>query len=62
LSTTPISVSAWIESAPPTTVNASSFRTTASATARVPAANCGHSKTPIGPFQKTVSARAISAA
>src|SRR5207247_3827483 len=42
LSTRPISVSAWIESAPPTTVNASSFRTTASATARVPPANFGH--------------------
>ena len=35
---------------------------TASATARVPSANRGHSKTPIGPFQKTVFASAIRVA
>ena len=51
-STSPSSVSARIESAPPTTVKASSFRATASATARVPSAKRGHSNTPIGPFQK----------
>ena len=35
---------------------------TASATAFVPAAKRGHSKTPIGPFQKTVLASAMRAA
>ena len=53
--------SARAESAPPTTEYASE-RATASATAFVPSANRGHSKTPIGPFQKIVLARAISAA
>src|SRR5436190_8570855 len=49
----PSSFNARIESAPPTTENASA-PATASATAFVPAANRGHSKTPIGPFQKIV--------
>ena len=36
-------------------------RATASATPRVPSANSGTSKTPIGPFQSTVFAPARSA-
>ena len=51
----PSSSSARIESAPPTTEYASALAT-ASATAFVPAAKRGHSKTPIGPFQKIVLA------
>ena len=35
---------------------------TASATTRVPAANGGSSKAPIGPFQKTVPASLIASA
>ncbi len=58
----PSSFSARTESAPPTTENASSFAATASATAFVPSAKRGHSKTPIGPFQKIVRASAIRAA
>src|SRR5690606_1007450 len=41
------------ESPPPTTPRPST-RVSASATARVPAANAGNSNTPIGPFQNTV--------
>ena len=48
-------------SPPPTTVVPGAFAT-ASATARVPAANGGSSNAPIGPFQKTVPADAISSA
>src|SRR5205823_13045055 len=51
----PSSVSARIESAPPTTEYPGEDAT-ASATAFVPAANRGHSNTPIGPFQKIVRA------
>ena len=53
--------SAAAESPPPTTVSAG-LPATASATARVPAANGSSSKAPIGPFQKTVPAPAISRA
>jgi len=42
-------------SPPPTTVNAW-LPVSAAAIARVPPANAGSSKTPIGPFQKTVLA------
>src|SRR3954454_13562879 len=52
----PSSLSARTESAPPTTENDASFAATASATAFVPSANRGHSKTPMGPFQKIVRA------
>ena len=58
----PSSFSARTESAPPTTENARSFAATASATAFVPSAKRGHSKTPIGPFQKIVRAPAIAPA
>src|SRR5437764_5572100 len=50
----PSSFNARTESAPPTTENADSFAATACATAFVPAANRGHSNTPIGPFQTIV--------
>ena len=53
--------SAAAESPPPTTV-VPSQRAIASATARVPAANGSSSKAPIGPFQNTVRAAAISRA
>ena len=43
-------------------MRASSAAATASATAFVPSAKRGHSKTPIGPFQKTVRASAMRAA
>ena len=46
------------ESPPPTTVRPFAFAT-ASATARVPAANGGSSNAPIGPFQNTVCAPAM---
>src|ERR671935_88596 len=52
---------AAVETEPPTTENASA-PATACAIERVPSAKRGHSKTPIGPFQKIVFARAISAA
>ena len=48
-------------SPPPTTVKPRQSAT-ASATVRVPAANGASSKTPIGPFQSTVAASAISSA
>src|SRR5262245_6635984 len=51
----PSSFSARTESPPPTTEYAGDSAT-ASATAFVPSANGGHSKTPIGPFQKIVHA------
>ena len=54
----PSSVSARTESPPPTTVNAFASAT-ACATAFVPSAKRGHSKTPIGPFQNTVRAERI---
>ena len=54
-SASPSSEIARTESPPPTTVNASASAT-ACATAFVPPAKRGHSKTPIGPFQKTVRA------
>jgi hypothetical protein len=57
----PSSLRARIESAPPTTEKASA-PATASATAFVPSAKHGHSKTPIGPFQKIVRARESSSA
>src|SRR4051794_564517 len=60
-SSRPSSLSARIESAPPTTENASA-PATASATAFVPSAKGGHSKTPIGPFQKIVFAELTAAA
>ena len=60
-SSRPNCASAAAESPPPTTVTAS-VAATASATARVPAANGASSKAPIGPFQNTVPAEAISAA
>src|SRR5262249_41219037 len=60
-SATPASWTARTESPPPTTVKPSE-PATARATANVPSAKRGHSKTPIGPFQNTVLARAISAA
>src|SRR5262249_30714260 len=50
-SSSPSSRNARAESAPPTTVNAEESAT-AWATAFVPSAKRGHSKTPIGPFQK----------
>ena len=49
------------ESPPPTTLSPSTS-VNACATALVPPANASISKTPIGPFQKTVLAAAISAA
>jgi dienelactone hydrolase len=56
-SASPASWTARTESPPPTTVNASaSASATASAIAFVPSAKRAHSKTPIGPFQKTVRA------
>src|SRR5581483_4624309 len=58
LSARPSSFSARTESAPPTTEKAAAFPATASATAFVPSAKRGHSKTPIGPFQKMVRASA----
>ena len=54
-SSRPNCASAAALSPPPTTVTAS-VAATASATARVPAANGSSSKAPIGPFQKTVPA------
>ena len=57
----PASWTARTESPPPTTVKPS-HSATAFATANVPSAKRGHSKTPIGPFQKTVPASAIAAA
>src|SRR5262249_35051134 len=54
----PSARTAAAESPPPTTLNAPLrvAATIASATPLVPAANAGNSNTPIGPFQKTVSA------
>ena len=49
------------ESPPPTTVNAV-VEAIASATTRVPSANAGISKTPMGPFQTIVRASASAAA
>ena len=54
-SATPASSMAATESPPPTTVKASASATQR-AMPRVPAAKAGRSKTPIGPFQKTVLA------
>ena len=54
-SATPASCTARTESPPPTTVKPSQSAS-ARATANVPSAKRGHSKTPIGPFQKTVRA------
>src|SRR5207244_5583095 len=56
-SATPASWTARTESPPPTTVKPS-HSASARATAKVPSANAGHSKTPIGPFQKTARAPA----
>ena len=53
--------SAAAESPPPTTVTAAE-NAIASATARVPAANGASSNAPIGPFQNTVPALAITLA
>src|SRR5439155_6997344 len=61
LSTSPSSARARAESAPPTTECAVA-EATASATAFVPSAKRGHSKTPIGPFQKIVRASAMRSA
>ena len=61
LSASPNCASAAAESPPPTTVVAA-LAATASATARVPAANGASSNAPIGPFQNTVPAPAIVAA
>src|SRR5581483_979066 len=58
----PSSLRARTETAPPTTENAASLPATASATAFVPSAKRGHSKTPIGPFQKIVRASASASA
>src|ERR1700756_570427 len=54
----PSARTAAAESPPPTTLNAPFAVAAAitSATPLVPAANTGNSKTPIGPFQKMVSA------
>src|SRR3954447_8154183 len=60
-SASPNCASAAAESPPPTTVVAS-VEATASATAFVPAAHGASSNAPIGPFQNTVPAAAISAA
>ena len=60
-SSSPSSVIARTESPPPTTVKPS-HSATACATAFVPAAKRSHSKTPIGPFQKTVFALRIFSA
>ena len=60
-SSRPKCASAAAESPPPTTVTPGAAAT-ASATARVPAANGSSSNAPIGPFQKTEPARAISSA
>src|SRR6476469_9545557 len=57
----PNATTAATESPPPTTVVAGDAAT-ASAIARVPAANGASSKTPIGPFQKTVDDAAIISA
>src|SRR2546425_9354037 len=56
----PARASAAIESPPPTTV-VPREAASAAATASVPRLNASTSKMPIGPFQKTVRARAISA-
>src|SRR5204862_7931388 len=60
-SSRPSSVSARTESAPPTTEYAPAAAT-ACATAFVPSAKRGHSKTPICPFQKIVLAPPIRSA
>ena len=60
-SASPNSASAAAESPPPTTV-VPSQSAMASATRRVPAANGSSSNAPIGPFQKTVPAPAITSA
>ncbi len=57
----PNCASAAAESPPPTTVKPGALAT-ASATARVPTANGSSSNAPIGPFQKTVPALAITLA
>ena len=61
LSSRPNLRSAATESPPPTTV-VPGAAATASATARVPAANGSISNAPIGPFQSTVPAPAIASA
>ena len=58
-SASPNSASAAAESPPPTTV-VPSQSAMASATRRVPAANGSSSNAPIGPFQNTVPASAIT--
>ena len=50
------------ESPPPMMVSASSLAATALATARVPASKEGISKTPMGPFQKTLLAMPMASA
>src|SRR5207237_7384700 len=60
LSPTPAALTAAIVSPPPMTVKAGAAAT-ARATATVPAANGGFSKTPIGPFQTMVLAVASTA-
>ena len=60
LSASPNLLSAATESPPPATVTPG-HSAMASATALVPAANGAISNTPMGPFQKTVPASAMSA-
>src|SRR3954466_8655083 len=60
LSATPAAATAETESPPPTIEVAPAFSATARATLKVPLANGGISKTPIGPFQMMVAAREIS--
>ena len=62
MSATPELLTAATESPPPTMVIASRLRATAPAISLVPRAKAGISKTPMGPFQMTVLALAISVA
>src|SRR6266568_1805718 len=61
LSPTPAKWTAAAESPPPT-IETAEEAATARATASVPSANCGISKTPIGPFQTMVFESAMTAA
>src|SRR3984893_15453915 len=60
LSATPAALTAATESPPPTIVVAPAFSARASAIWKVPLAKGGNSKTPMGPFQTMVRARATS--
>src|SRR5205814_9594469 len=60
LSASPACSTAWTDSPPPTMVVAWELAI-ARATSRVPVAKRGSSKTPIGPFHRTVAAEVTSA-